>query len=213
MVNRVHVAVQPADAVMQVMPSVVLGVEQHQGSQLLPDERPQPWSGDRQLSVWHPDTLGDTDRQDVEHVVPQRQHDSTANIVPRHHAAWLYLVAPNPLPLGTKQVHQCERQHAAEIEHDGKDNRKQRRRDGPLATDAKVPQWLQQPELTRLRFEQTRSEVDVRSSAADVHRRRQRRVTVAAGERAPAMREILDQCLHCWRAVRHTPMFRPRTLP
>ena len=139
MVNGVDVTVQPADAMVHVMPGVVLGVEEHQGSQLLPDERPQSWSGGRQLSVGHPDTLGDTDRQDVEHVVPQRQHDSTANSVPRHHATRLYLVALQPLPLGTKQVHQCERQHAAEIEHDGEDNGTQRRRDGPLATDAKVP--------------------------------------------------------------------------
>jgi len=86
-------------------------------------------------------------------------------------AARLYLVALNPGPVRAEEIDQRERQHAAEVDDDRQNDGKERRLDGPALSETDGPDGLQQSELTRLCFEQTRGEVDRGRGQDDVEHR------------------------------------------
>jgi len=151
----VYVTVQPADAVMQVVPGVVLGVEDDQSGGVLPDELAEAGRDRRQPGVRHPDALRHGHGQNVEDVVPERQRDGVPHGRPADAPARLDLVAADARPVGGQQVDERERQHAGEVERDAEDHWEQRRRDGRLVEQPEVPERLQQAPLSRPSLEQT----------------------------------------------------------
>lgn len=147
-VQSVEGAVQPAHAVMQEVPQVVLEVEHHRASH---DAQQEGGDGGRLAGQRHgrpPEPLGHGGGEDVEQMVVRGESQRGADVGPGDRAVLVDLIAADGGPGGSQQVQQGVEQHQHQVRGHGEDHGEQGRAQGALVVLLKIiPRRLQQGAL------------------------------------------------------------------
>ncbi len=109
-------AVEPADAVMQHVPQVVLEVEHHRAAH---DSQQEGGERGRLAGQWHrrpPEPLGYGGGEDVEQMVVRGECQSGANVGPGDGAVLVDLVASDGWPGGSQQVQHGVEEHQNQVQ-------------------------------------------------------------------------------------------------
>lgn len=143
-VERVKGAVQPAHAVMQKVPQVVLEVEHHGAAH---DAQQEGGERGRLAGQRHrrtPDPLGHGGGEDVEQMVVRGERQSGSDVGPGDGAVLVDLVAADGGPGGRQQVQHGVEEHKHQVHGHREDDGKQRRAQAALVVLLEViPHGLQ----------------------------------------------------------------------